>query len=110
MKPSSPQPAMNFVAAELSALLEKEDIEEGGHIPGKINVHADYLSRPPLVSPPPLGPEEVTIKKITKLLSLSLPGPCSRPDLWGREQAGAEQNRPESSALHRDTLPPRSWQ
>ena len=49
---------MNFIAAELSLLLEKEDVEEveGSHIPGKVNIHADYLSQPPLKLPPPEAP------------------------------------------------------
>ena len=55
LKLSSPRPSMNFIAAELVLLLETEDIVEGegSHVPEKLNVNADYLSRPPLKLPPP---------------------------------------------------------
>ena len=112
LKLSSPRPSMNFIAAELVLLLETEDIVEveGSHVPGKLNVNADYLSRPPLKLPPPPALAEVNIKRIKVLALFLLPGPGQRPDLWGRERPVAPQDRPESPALHRDTLSSSSWQ
>ena len=93
-------------------LLKKGDVGEvqGSHIPGKINVHVEYLPRPPFKLPPPEAPREVNIKQIKALQPFLLPGPGSRPDFWGRERPQAEQNRPESPALHRDTSSSSSWE
>ena len=103
---------MNFIAAESSLLLEKKDIAEveGSHVPGKTNINVDYLSRPPVKLPPPPALAEVNIKRIKILPDFQLPGPGSRPDLWGREQPEAPQGRPQSTALHRSTLSSSSWQ
>ena len=47
-KAASSTPALNLLAAEMALLLEKLEIGEVilSHVPGKINVLADWLSRP----------------------------------------------------------------
>ena len=93
---------MNFIGAEISLLLEREDVAdlEGEHLPGKLNVCADFLSRMMMVKPPPkpAGLEEVRIRSVEKPFAFLLKGsgPGLRPDLWGRNPK--EEEGPHRSA------------
>ena len=98
---SSPSPAMNLLGAELALLLEREDCAdvEGSHIPGKLNVCADYLSRMMLKEIPkkPQALGETKVREITRRRAFALKGfgPGPRPELWGKASmaAGAEAHR-----------------
>ena len=90
---SSPSPAMNFLGAEMSLMLEREDCAEMvvSHVPGKLNQCADYLSRlmMPLKDQPPkpssLGETKVKEVLLRRPFALAGFGPGPRPDLWGKE-------------------------
>ena len=102
MKLASSKPAMNFLGAELSLLLEGADMAdlEGEHLPGKLNLCADYPSRLMVPGTPPM-PEALSGTKIMAIsqrtpFALEGFGPGVRPDLWGKGEesaAGAEQPR-----------------
>ena len=88
-------PALNFMGAALSSLLEKAQVPKltTHHLPGVLNVEADWLSRPD---------KQVTMAKVKALEGVkirdlqscsfakicSLPSPGKHPELWGK---GTEQ-------------------
>ena len=95
-KLASPTPTMNFLGAELSLFLEREDLADpsGEHLPGKLNKCADYLSRVMTSDVPPMPSSLIGVKvrRLTKRRKFALTGfgPGPRPDLWGR-QASLEE-------------------
>ena len=89
MKLSSPTPSMNFIGAEVAIALETQDMGEieADHIPGKLNVCADFLARPMCDEVPekPAALNDVSIKKVSLRTPFALEGfgPGPRPDLRG---------------------------
>ena len=112
-KLSSPTPAMNFLGAELSLFLETEGMAdpEGSHLPGKLNLCADYLSRlAPECPNKEKRPEELGSLQpttLTKDFSFWLPGPGRRPELWGKRREEEDSDEPESRPMKRAKLTPR---
>jgi len=99
---SSPSPPMNYIGAELSLLLEREDCAdvEGSHIPGKLNVCADFLSRMMMPGGAPSRPSalgESKVKEVKKRRPFSLQGtgPGPRPELWGKEKGKGSKGEAE---------------
>ena len=105
MKLASPRPAMNFVGAELALMFEREDFAdpEREHIPGKLNICSDFLSRVMTDEPPPRPQalEGVKIRILGKRREFSLKGfgPGIRPDLWGSSEARGAQETPQASPV-----------
>ena len=72
-KLSSSSPTLNWVGAELSLILEKQNMPEltAHHLAGKLNVQADHLSRPDKQGAPP-GLEDVTIRVMNEAWMLEI--------------------------------------
>ena len=70
-KSASSSPALNMLAAELSLLLEHLKVGVGdvalSHVPGKLNILADWLSRPQTRGDAPKEFADVKIKRPAKL-------------------------------------------
>ena len=89
-KLSSPSPVLNWIGAELALKLELMGIPKlvGHHLPGRLNVDADWLSRPH--DRPPEVPDKLKKLKIHRFdgqarRSADLPPPGVAPRLWGLE-------------------------
>ena len=82
-------PALNFIGAELGITLEKMAIQEviPLHIPGKMNVEPDFLSRPSLWKDTamPTGLHGIEIDPVSGRTAefYQLPSPMAEPSLWG---------------------------
>ena len=91
-KYASPVPAMNHLGGELGLLLEVHDVPEpvSAHLPGPLNVAADYTSRINAPKVPPI-PDCLRGVKVKSLLrgpkgrNYLLPTATERPDLWGAD-------------------------
>eukprot|EP00438_Fugacium_kawagutii_P032452 Skav223756 [mRNA] locus=scaffold3575:525258:528900:- [translate_table: standard] len=89
-KLSSPAPAINWVGAELGLRLEHLAVPKlvAHHLPGKLNVVADYLSRPhereSLRKPAELEQLKVMHFSDSKRRDSLLPTPGLSPELWGK--------------------------
>ena len=74
---------------------------EGQHLPGKLNVWADFLSREMLPDPPPkpVALEGVKTRHLKERRAFALQGfgPGLRPDLWGRESISPQGGASSSS-------------
>ena len=85
---SSSTPVLNWVGGEMTILLGHLQMGElvTHHLPGKLNVEADYLSRPDLTGPPPGRIQDVSIRQVNEawMLESTLPPPGVEPSLWGR--------------------------
>ena len=86
-KLSSATPALNWIGAELALCLETLNMAEMNvhHLPGKLNVQADHLSRPDKEGPlPDLEGVQIRVMNEAWMLASRLPPPRVQPDLWGR--------------------------
>eukprot|EP00435_Cladocopium_sp_Y103_P068083 s608_g31.t1 len=87
-KLKSPTAGINWLGAELAMVLEANMMEEIilEHIPGKLNLQADALSRPDAPAVPE-GLEGVPIRVMNEgwMLESSLPPPGVAPELWGKD-------------------------
>eukprot|EP00435_Cladocopium_sp_Y103_P048824 s861_g14.t1 len=87
-KLASGTPVLNWVGAELSTQLDVGQMGDiiGHHLPGKLNVEADWLSRPDLEGSPPGALQGVSIRALNEawMLDSFLPPPGVEPSLWGR--------------------------
>ena len=89
-KLSSGKPALNFLGAELSLLLESLDVQQVQplHIPGSLNEAADWLSRRFAPGEPKPPPESLALVKWREARArgsgfYQLPTPGARPEWWG---------------------------
>eukprot|EP00435_Cladocopium_sp_Y103_P065114 s1794_g27.t1 len=73
---------------EMSLLMDSIQMQEvvAHHLPGKLNVEADYLSRPDIQGPPPGRLRDISIRQLNEawMLETALPPPGVEPALWGR--------------------------
>ena len=87
-KLSSSSPTLNWVGAEMALQAELLSLQEFvlHHIPGKLNVAADWLSRPSMTSDLPAELKDVNIKILAEktLLQPSIAPPGLQPKLWGK--------------------------
>ena len=86
---ASPTAEMNHLGAEIAILLEGLDVLDpiGQHLPGKLNTHADYLSRlaAPHPEPEPVELKGVHIREVQRSAAgrgFVLPTAAQRPELW----------------------------
>ena len=94
-KLSASSAALNFIAAEMSLLLEELGIEKVTpiHIPGVANKAADFLSRPSqwdkVRLPKELEGVEIATPAGRNEFFYKLPSPAAAPDLWGVAAEGS---------------------
>ena len=94
-KLSASSAALNFIAAEMSLLLEELAIEKVTpvHIPGVANKAADFLSRPSqwdkVRLPKELEGVEIATPAGRNEFFYKLPSPAAAPDLWGVAAEGS---------------------
>ena len=86
-KLSSSTATLNFIGAELNIVLEGAQMQDlvAHHLPGKLNVEADYLSRPDLQVSPPDRLKDLSVRHLNEawMLESQLPPPGVEPQLWG---------------------------
>eukprot|EP00969_Alexandrium_andersonii_P035623 1560737-Alexandrium_andersonii.AAC.1 len=89
-KLSSGKPALNFLGAELALLLEDLNVQQVQpmHIPGALNIAADWLSRRFAPGDPKPPPESLALAKwrecrVRDDKFYHLPTPGARPEWWG---------------------------
>ena len=56
------------------------------HLPGKLNVEANFLSRPDLQGQPPGKLRDLSVRHLNEawMLESNLPPPGVEPQLWGK--------------------------
>ena len=82
---------LNWVGAEMAAVMEVNNLQDFviHHLAGRLNVEADFLSRPDKmkkVDPPP-GLKDVKVRPLQTawMLESKLPPPGVDPSVWGKE-------------------------
>ena len=89
-KLASSAPALNFLGAELALILERLKVMDVStmHIPGVLNLMADWLSRPHMRAEKPETLEKVKMRA-AKEFKFELPTPGEHPGLWGGQPCEA---------------------
>ena len=69
-------------------MLQVQDIV-AHHLPGKLNIEADYLSRPDKGGEIPAKLVDLNVRQLNEawMLECLLPPPGIEPGLWGKSQA-----------------------
>ena len=91
-KLASPTPILNWIGAELALRMESLQIDSfvRRHIHGKLNVEADWLSRPDVDTPRPETLKDFTVREMSSawMLESEFLPPGKEGHMWGKSASG----------------------